>query len=325
MAVTNLADLVQNDQFTTEVLRQTLELSVFWQSGMITADSELSRLMNANVGSTFEFDYFNDIDAAANISDDSDVKAPVNNITAGKDRAVGNFRNVAFGAKKITANLSSTGDPMVAIAGRVAPLWSRLMDKNFQNIVAGILADNEANDGGDMVVPASGTPIDIGLILDAIQTAGDAQDDLFAGIIAHSAVRTSLRKQGVTDKIYSDNGTYLYEALAGLAIVVRDGVETGVPNAGDYTTYIVGNGFAGYGEGMPKTPNEVSYDALSGNGGGEEILVSRKHYAIHPYGFSFTGTPASTSPTDAEFADGNNWDRTAQRKAVRLAALRSAL
>jgi hypothetical protein len=322
MASVVLSDLIQREQFQTEILRQTLEKMVFWQAGVIAADGELSRLMQANVGSTFEFDYFLDIDAQPNISDDSDTRATPNNITTGTDRAVGNYRNLVFGAKSITANLSSTGDPMTAIAGRIAPLWARLMDKNTLSIVTGLLADNVANDGGDMVNEQSGTPVDIGLILNTIQTAGDAADELFTSMVCHSMIRTKLRLDGVTDKIYSDSGQYLYEALAGLRLIVRDGVETGAPAAGDYTSYILGGSFMGYGEGAPKRPNAIQVDELSGNGAGEEVLVNRKNYSIHPYGFSFTGTPASTSPTDAEFADGTNWDRTAERKAIPLAALR---
>jgi hypothetical protein len=324
MANTNLADLIQRPQFTTEILRQTLEKMVFWDAGIVSPDEELGRLMKANVGSTFEFDYFLDIDANANIGDDSDTKATPNNIGTGTDRAVGNFRNLVFGAKSITANLSSTGDPIVAIAGRIAPLWARLLDKNVLSIVTGILADNAANDGGDMINEQSGTPIDLPMILDTIQTAGDAADDLFTAMVCHSMHRTTLRKQGVVDKIFNDAGEYLYESLSGLRLIVRDQVEAGVPAAGDYTAYLIGGSFMGYGEGAPKRPNAVQVDELTGNGAGEEILVNRKHYAIHPYGFSFTGTPASTSPTDAEFADGTNWDRTAERKRISLAALRAS-
>jgi hypothetical protein len=220
--------------------------------------------------------------------------------------------------------LSVTGDPLVALAGRVANGWAKQYDAVLQSMIKGIIADNIANDGSDMVIE-TGDAISINLILDLLQTAGDASDELFGGIIAHSGVRTALRKQGVTDKIYDANGKYLYEALTGLALMARDGVESGVPNAGDYTTYLIGSGFAGFANGSAKIPNEVAYDALTGNGGGEEVVVSRNHFALHPYGFSQVGTPASTSPTDGEFEVADYWDRTAERKAISLAALRSPL
>ena len=324
MAVTNLADLIQKTQFEKEVLRQALEKSVFWNAGIVQADSELGRLINANIGSTATFSYFLDPSFTVNISDDSDNKATPDNIGTGEDVTRFNYRNLSYGAKQITANLSLLGDPMVAIAGRVAAGWARDMDAMLQSQIKGILADNKANDGGDMIIETTDA-VSINLILDTIQTAGDAADELFGGIIAHSAVRTALRKQGVTDKIYDANGKYLYEALSGLAMITRDGVESGVPNAGDYTTTLVGTGFAGFANGSPKVPNEVAYDALSGNGGGEEIVVSRNHTALHPYGFSQVGTPASTSPTNGEFEAEAYWDRTADRKAISLAALRAPL
>ena len=324
MAVANLADLVQKEQFTTEVLRQSLEKSVFWNAGLVQSDSELNRLINANIGATASFAYFLDPSFTVNISDDSDNKATPDNIGTGEDVTRFNYRNISYGAKQITANLSLTGDPMVAIAGRVANGWAKNYDAVMQSMVKGIIADNIANDGSDMVIESSDA-VSINLLLDLIQTAGDASDELFGGILAHSAVRNALRKQGVTDKIFDANGKFLYESLVGLALMARDGVETGVPNAGDYSTYLIGSGFAGFANGSPKIPNEVAYDALTGNGGGEEVVVSRNHFALHPYGFTQVGTPASTSPTNGEFEAETYWTRTAERKAISLACLRSPL
>jgi len=317
-----LSDLIQRTQFAIEILRQSLLLSVFWNAGVVVPDAELKRMMLANVGKMFDFDYFNDLTATDNIGDDSNNDANVDGIDTGTDTAIANFRNIAFGAKSITANLSSTGNAMTAISGRIGARWALLQDAVTIAIVTGIIESNILNDGGDMVISQTGTLVDIGMILDTIQTAGDAQDNLFGAMICHSAIRTALRKQGVTDKVYDLQGNYLYEALSGLRLVVRDNVETGVPSAGDYTSYVIGTGLVGYGEGAPAKALELDSRPLSGNGAGEEILVSRRNYCLHPYGFSFVGSPASTTPTNAEFADAASWERTADRKAVKLAALR---
>ena len=321
-----LADLIQKDQWKREVLRQTLEKSVLWNSGLIVNDAELTKMMQANVGTSFEFDYFNDIgDDEANLSDDSNTKVGTKKITTGKERATASFRNQAWGEKSITKNLSATGDALAAITGRVGAYWGRQMDRTTIAIINGIIADNIANNASDMVNGQTGKSIDIGMILDTIQTAGDASD-MLGGMITHSAIRTKLKKDGVTDKIYSDKGIYLYEALAGLRLLITDTTPSGtkIPSgaAGDYLSYIVGTSALGYGEGTPEMPTELVRDGKSGNGGGETSLINRKHFAIHPYGFDFqSASVAGLTPTNAEYEDVANWKRKAHRKRVPIAAL----
>ena len=323
-----LSDLIQRDQWAREVLRASIRKSVFWQSGLIVNDSELSRLMEANVGAVFEFDYFLDLaDNEGRISDDSTTVATTDGITTDTDRAVANFRNRSWGSRNITANLSTTGDPLVAIAGRIGAYWGRQMDFTVISLVKGIMADNVANDASDMVNDISAelgdlAVININAIHDTVQTAGDHQDMLGA-MICHSAVKTKLIKDGVTDKIYSDGGEYLYEALAGRRLVVTDSVET---VGGVYTSYIIGAGVIGYGEGSPKMPTEVERSAAIGNGAGEETLWNRKNFCLHPYGFSFNSTTmASTSPTNAELELAVNWTRNTDRKRVAFAALKARI
>ncbi len=320
--MTVLSDLIQRPQFMKGMLLASLRRSVFWNSGVIQTDSELTRGIQAKTGTSMDFDYFLDLDPnEPNISDDSNTNAPVDGIGTQTSHAVFNYRNRAWGAKNITANISTTGDPMMAIAERIGAYWGTQMDLALMSIVDGIFADNVLNDASDMVNNQSGTPVDINMILDTRQTSGDA-GDVYGAMICHSAIVTSLKKQGVTDRIYDVNtGAFLYESLSGLRLVPNDSVPS---NAGNYTSYLIGGAAFGYGEGTPKRAIEVEYDALTGNGAGQEILINRKEFCIHPYGFSFTGTPASLSPTNAEFALDTSWDRDVERKRVPLASLISA-
>jgi len=321
-----LSDLIQRTQYSREVLLASIRKSVLWQSGIIVPDGELSRLMLAGVGSTFAFDYFLDIaDNEGRISDDSNTIASTDNIGTGTDQAVGSYRNRSWGSKNITANLSATGDPLVAIAGRVGAYWARQMDFTMISIANGIIASNVVNNASDMVNNQSGVAIDVNMILDTQQTAGDHQD-YFKVMICHSAVRNKLKQDGVTDKIYDDRGNFLYEALGGLRLVITDNVPAGtaIPGgaAGDYLSYVVGGSFLGYGEGAPKRAHEIEYEAATGNGAGQETLWERKDFCIHPYGFSFTNAVVvSTSPTNAEFEDATNWHRGVERKRIPFAAL----
>ena len=324
MAAVVLTDLIQNEQFAREALRESIRKSVFWQSNVIVPDAELQRMMMADVGSTFKFDYFNDLaDNEGRISDDSDTVAGVDGITTGTDQAVGQYRNRSWGAKNITANLSATGDPLPVIAGRVGAYWARQYDFNVLSMVKGLIADNVANDASDMVNDQTGVAVTVGMVLDTKQTAGDASD-MFDVMICHSAIKNKFENDGVTNKVYDDQGNYLYEALAGLRLVVNDNVDS--PSAGNYTSYIVGSGMFGWGAGAPKKAEETEEIAGSGNGAGSENLWSRRNYSLHPYGFSFTNASvASVSPTNAEFELAANWTRNIERKRVPFAALTAAL
>lgn len=318
-----LTDLIQREQYAQEVLRESILKSVFWGSNVIVPDAELSRMLLADVGSTFKFDYFNDLaDNEGRISDDSDTNAGTDDIGTGTDVAVGNYRNRSWGAKNITANLSATGKPLPVIAGRVGAYWARQYDASVIAMTKGLIADNIANDASDMVNDQGGVAITVNMILDTQQTAGDAQD-MFEVMICHSAIRNKLRNDGVTNKVYSPTGDYLYEELGGLRLVINDNVEV-VGN--DYTSYIVGAGMFGFGEGAAEKADEVSYIATTGNGAGSESLWSRKVFSIHPYGFSFNNASvASTSPTNAEFALAANWTRNKGRKEIPFAALIASL
>lgn len=332
-----LADLIQKTQFAREVLRSSIRKSVLWNAGIIVNDAELSRLMKADIGSTFTFSYFNDLaDNEGRISDDSNTIAGTDGISTGEDKAVGNYRNRSWGAKNLTSNLSQTGDPLTAIAGRIGAYWARQMDLTGIAVINGIIADNAASNASDMINNQSGLPISINMVLDAMQTAGDFQD-YFKSMICHSAIKNSLKKQGVTDKVYDVNtGEFLYEDLVGLRLVVTDSVPTGVAipggAAGDYLSYILGGAVCGYGEGTPKRPYAVDMVEATGNGAGEESLWTRKNFCIHPYGFSFNAAAlnggagmGSTSPTNAEFESADGWTRNTDRKRIPFAALISSI
>ncbi len=317
--MTDLSTLIQRDQFQRDVLLTSIKKSVFWQSGVIVPDAELSRLMKAGVGSGFDFDYFLDLaDTGTNISDDSGTLAGTDGISADTAHAIGNYRNKGWGTRNITASLSTTGDPATAIASRVGAWWARAMDTTVLAIVEGLNLDNVTNDASDMVNDQTGVAVNLDMILDTVQTAGDSQDQLGV-MICHSAIVTSLKKQSLTDRIYDVNsGAFLYEAIAGRRLIMNDDVPT---NAGNYTSYIISQGLIGFGEGSPKLPNEIERTAASGNGAGSEIYFSRKEFCLHPYGFTSTVAPASTSPTDAEFAALGAWDRKVERKRIGMATL----
>src|SRR3546814_14126929 len=92
-------------------------------------------------------------------------------------------------------------------------------------------------------------------------------------------------------------------------------VGTGVERK--YLCILFGQGAIGYGRGNPRTPSEVQRYPERANGGGVEVLWSRKTWLIHPSGFNFLSTPITgpgLSPTWADLTLDPQCARVPDRK-----------
>jgi hypothetical protein len=100
-------------------------------------------------------------------------------------------------------------------------------------------------------------------------------------------------------------------------------VNDNVPNsAGVYFTYIFGQGAFGFGQGSAPVPTELDRDSLAG----DDILINRAHFLLHPRGVKWNATSINgSSPTNAEVEIGTNWERVYDQKNVRIVALKHKL
>jgi hypothetical protein len=75
-------------------------------------------------------------------------------------------------------------------------------------------------------------------------------------------------------------GTYL-----GKTVIVDDGcpVVAGGVSGFKYATDLFGAGAVGYGDGAAPVPTETDRDSLAG----EDILINRRHFILHPRGIAF--------------------------------------
>ena len=330
MATTRLSDVIVPAVFEPYAVQRTLELSNLYRSGILANDAGFDALASGE-GSLFTLPFFNDLTGDSNVSsDDPAQRAVPNKITTGADAATKLMRNQSWSSMDLVAALLDR-DPMRVIADRVAAYWAREMQKVLLANLQGVMAANVANNASDMVVnvalSGAGTPtaanrIGPAAVLAAKQTLGDASDTL-TGIVMHSAEHTELQRQQVI--VYDPPatadvgfGTYL-----GHTVIVDDGVPAVVVNGNvQYTTFLFGRGAVAFGNGAPKTPIEIERDALSGNGEGQEILVSRRHFIQHLRGVRWLGAAvAGASPTNAELANPANYSRVYARKSIRFAAL----
>ena len=335
MALVQIADVINHKDFTRHALLESLRKSALFDSGVVMTDAELSRLCAANIGNVFEFGAFNDLaDDATNVSsDDPATLAVPKKITTQNELAVKLMRNQAWSSADLARAVSATGDPMQAIASRVGAYWSRAWDLSTIRTANGVIANNIANNGSDMInvigsaaatTPTAAQLVSIGAVIDAKATAGDRGEE-FTAMVMHSKVFYDLEKAGYVDKIYNDQGVLLYRSAFGMRIMVSDSVNTDTAGASAlYDTYLFKGGVFSFGLGSPNMSEEIEREGLQGNGEGVESLISRRHFSIHPNGHSYVGaTVANANPTDANLIDAASWSRVQDRKRVGFAVLRS--
>ncbi len=140
---------------------------------------------------------------------------------------------------------------------------------------------------------------------DAIQKASREFKSDYTAIAVHSQVATNLENKKL---VQYAKGVDANGVVKDLSIPMWNGkmliIDDSLPVTGDtYTSYIFGMGAFSYAELPVTTPYEPVRDP--------ELAIDKMYIryreVLAPKGFSFEGTPASLSPTDAELATATNW------------------
>ncbi len=241
--------------------------------------------------------------------------------------------NRSWGTMDIARELALK-DPLTAITDKIGGYWATQQQRRVIASAMGVLADNDANDADDMlfsVATDAALPvldaqrISADVVLEASQTMGDAKSTLSA-IAMHSVVYTHLQKQNLIDYIPNARGEVSIPTYLGLRVFVDDECPAVAgANRITYTTFLFAAGAIMYGSGRVLVPSEIERIPGSGNGGGQDVLHTRRADIIHPYGFQFTSANVvAQSATLAELALAANWDRVvANRKNVGMAFLQT--
>lgn len=316
MAVTKIADVIVPEIFTPYVIERTAEKSKLLQSGIAVANPKLNELVTSG-GVTMQMPFWKDLQGDDEVLDDSKPLTP-NKIGANKDIAALLLRGNAWGANDLAGALAGD-DPMNAIVDLVADYWARKEQKTLLSVLKGIFASSAMS---DHILDKSTKGIAGGVILDAKQLLGDAADQLQA-VAMHSAVYTELQKQNLIEYVSStgpSGSPIQIPTYLGYSVVVDDGL----PKNGDvYTTYLFARGAIGRGEGTPVSlvSTETDRDSLAG----EDYLINRRAFVLHPFGIKWKGTPTGSTPSNAELEVGTNWERVYESKNIGLVAVKHKL
>lgn len=329
MASVQISDIYNPLTFSRREQEAQTELNKFIQSGVMVTDASIQSQIQqgGNIGEITNFaplgtpepNYSNDVPG--------DTSTP-NKVGSQKMAFRLASQNQSWSTMDLSRELALQ-DPVGAITGRVGAYWATANERRLIRSCLGILADNVANDNGDMLVKTAtdaagevtaGERINADVVLDAKQTMGDHASKLSA-IAMHSVVFTRLQKQNLIEYIPNARGEVVIPTYLGYTVIVDDSMPAVAgTNRVTYTCVLFGAGAVASASGRVAVPSEIGRNPDAGNGGGEEIIYSRRSDLIHPLGFSFTSTSvAGQSASLAELEAAANWTRVWDRKSVPLA------
>lgn len=333
MATTRLSDIIDVVVYQDLPQIEGPEKTAFFEAGLVARNPLLDSLANGP-GKIAELPYWLDLDGSAEVNYSSDnpaTSATPQKLSQGEQIARKAFVNQGWSAADLASELAMGGSAMEAIRARISRYFARQWQRRLVASVNGVIADNVANDDGDMVHDTAAeavasqtadTRFSQDAFVEAAFTMGDMADGVTA-IAVHSAVAKQITKLNGAEDVRDSEGNLLYRAYLGRRIIVDDGlpVIAGSTDGFKYVSVLFGPGVYGYGVGTPEMPVEIEREAAQANGGGVETIWERNTWILHPFGFQQTGTPSGNSFTIAELAAATSWDRVLDRKLVPMAFL----
>lgn len=313
---TRISDVIQPAVFNPYVIQKSMELSALINSGIVQHMSEFDKLASGH-NTLVNMPFWNDLTGDSEVMKDSGALTP-GKIGSNKDVAIKHGRGRAWGANGLSALLSGD-DPMGAIGDLVAAYWSREMQKVLLATLDGAFsATSMSNKVLDISGKTTGAELLTGeTFVDANQLMGDAKD-LLTGVMMHSAVEAYLVKKQMIQYEETKDKSLRIPYFMNKRVIVDDSMpyDTSTKTG---TMYLFGEGAIALGNG--KHPNiietEVDRDSLASSG--EDFLINRRIFIMHPRGIKWTDTSkADIFPTNDEIKTGTNWERVYDPKAVRV-------
>lgn len=312
---TTLQDIINPTAlFENYVVNRTSELSAIFQSGIITRDSKFDQLAS-EAAQVHNMPFFTDLNG------DSEDIVEGTSLTEAKigskmDTSTTIRRAKMWGATDLSAQLAGT-DPMSAIGDLVAGFWARDHQKELLNILDGVFAATSMSDHVLDISSKTGKAAAFSgeAFIDAMQLMGDARNSLTA-VVMHSATKSYLDKLNLIQTIRQSDAVS-FDTYMGRRVIVDDSCPAA---AGNYTTYLFGEGAIAYGVGSPVGLVPVEVDRDKRKGSGVNYLISRKAFIMHPRGVAWknkTRTHAE-SVSRAELKDAGNWERVYEPKQIRI-------
>lgn len=211
---------------------------------------------------------------------------------------------VALSVSGLVPDVAGT-DPFQYLTEKLYTFWNREIQATLVDATIGATAAMESASGaGTIIVDGSSSSISFGGIVAARSKFGEYADQATM-LIIHPDVYATLLANEAT-QFRPGQGVVPFDTYAGMQVVVDSSVPvSGSGSNAVYTSYIAQVGAYRYGElNLGSKALEGDRDILCD----EDVVTSRKTFIIHPFGGSFTGTPADPFfATGAELRNSANW------------------
>jgi hypothetical protein len=330
-ANTQLTDVFIPSVYSSYTTVNSTEKTAFAQSG-VAVTAPLFDQLASGPGQITTMPFWKDLDSSIepNYSNDvyTDIAEPQKVVAGTQVARIANL-NEGFSSADLVTILSGE-EPLKHVAARIDAYWQKQFQRRLLASAIGVYNDNVADNTGDMVVNISvttGTPtvdnqFNANTFVDAAMTSGDNLDT-YVAIAVHSIVYGNMVKNNLIDFIPDSEGKLTIPTYFGKRVIMDDGMPTfGTGITRQYVSILFGAGAFGYGAGSPKVPEEVVRYPERANGGGIEVLWSRKDWVIHPFGYKWletTVTGPGYTPTWADLKLATNWARVIERKLIPMA------
>lgn len=318
MAITQIQDVIVPSVFNKYVMNRTVEKSALVQSGIIATNDELNALVSAG-GKLINMPHFNDLTGESQLLSDT-TPLEVSKITTGLDVARLQLRGNAWGANELSGALAGA-DPLAAIGDQVTDFWLQDDQRILVATLKGIFASASMSDLIHDISGETNNVFSTNAFLNAQFKLGDAFNQLTA-VAVHSA---TLQRMTELDLIETERDSLgnIVNFYRGFQVIVDDAMPVDLAT-NTFTTYLFGKGAIGYGQGVPGvTQTEVDRDSLQG----DDILINRRAFVLHPRGIKWTETDVASTvtPSNIELATGTNWTRVFDKKKIKIVALKHKL
>ena len=314
MAATAIANIVVPKIFSPYVVERSTTLSNILSSGIAQRSPVFDEFAGAK-GKLFEMPYFNDLSGDAEVLADG-TALTINNITAEQETAVKFMRGKAWGATDLASAVAGE-DIMASIGDMVAAYWARSVQTTLMNILGGLFHDSAGSIWATHVKDNGATDITSSMVVDTMQLLGDNASSLTT-MIVHSATYAKLQKDSLITFVRDADNNIMFSTYLGKRLIVDDSCATsGSGGTTEHRSYIFGDGAFAYGVGSIDNATEVDRDTLKG----EDILINRQHFILHPRGLKFAGAVAGASPTDGEVGAGADWTQVWDSQNIKMVCL----
>ena len=155
MAEVRLTDIYEPTAFNAAVQEAAIELNAFMRSGVLVRDPRIDSMVGVG-GMVGELPNFNPLtnDEPDYVTDVAGNTSTPANISSGTQIYRLANQHKSWSTMDLSRQLA-LADPLGAITNRIAHYWATNTQQRVVSSAMGIMADNDANDAGDMIVDVS--------------------------------------------------------------------------------------------------------------------------------------------------------------------------